>query len=776
MAERTTQEIRDAIRDDIAWLKFVSDVEHDQRSREDEDLGFQNADGAWPKDIKGLRQAMPENQALGLPATPGQPTLSVASLDEPIALVSSQERKAHLGVTIHPLNEDASDDTAKVIMGLYRNIETDSHAQNTRSWGYQRSLWAGRGVYRVNKVYDPEGGHPFDQKIVIKRILFQSHVYLDPFAQEPDWSDGLKAMVIEDIPWPTYKKRYKKSRLARAQAEALTAAAADYPEWVRIGEENEQTTTIRIAEVWRVEITQRKLVLLKDGNVDYEDNVKADQIVTGDDARWMYEDERKVFWKVINCEEELEEEQEWDGQYIPLIPTIGRELQPVKGKRQWLGMVANAKDAVRLTNYAASSAVKMAALETLAPYTLDPKQIEGYEAWWNQSNTRAWPYLPHHKQIDGQTFDPPQRTQADMSKLGPSMQLLGMGRDFVQTATATYDPALGKQPTAHRSGRAIVALQDQSTEATSPYLDNLATCSMPYEATVVLDLIPHVYDRPGRIARILDEQDRSSLVMLNAPFVMQQGGTRPQALPNATPEQQALAQQQVQNPAHPAKHYDLNKGRYGVSVQIGKARPSRLAEGSDALSNLMQADPQLVPIIGPEWAKFQDFPGADTVAELLRKMRDHSMPWLAENPQAAAMDPQRLMAENQRLKQMLQQAAQEHQGKVIEQQGKFKIAAMQEQAETVRHREDNEVKLAVAEINALKDKMTFLEERLRLGLQLGHDAGQAALDRGHEARMAAADNQAALVQGQMDARNTALQSELDQGNPMDAAMQGGDQG
>src|SRR4030095_8259538 len=193
---------------------------------------------------------------------------------------------------------------------------------------------------------------------------------------------------------------------------------------------------------------------------------------------------------------------------------------------------------------------------------------------------------------------------------------------------------------------------------------------------------------------------------------------RPQPLPYDTPDQQAVTDQQVQNPDHPAKLYDLNKGRYGVSVQVGKSKPTRLAEGNDALSQLMQADPQLVPVLGPEWARFQDFPGAKQVQKVLQKWRDHTMPFLAEHPEQQQDDPERLKAENAQLKEQLTAAAKMIETKQIEQDGKYKTAEMQEQYESDRAAADREVKLAVAELGAKIDRLTlFYEERARLGLE-----------------------------------------------------------
>ena len=49
-----------------------------------------------------------------------------------------------------------------------------------------------------------------------------------------------------------------------------------------------------------------------------------------------------------------------------------------------------------------------------------------------------------------------------------------------------------------------------------------------YEAKIVLDLMPSIYDRPGRVARILDQERDPRTVLLNAPFTPGPTG-RPQA-------------------------------------------------------------------------------------------------------------------------------------------------------------------------------------------------------------------------------------------------------
>lgn len=746
--DETTTDEKDSIRESIEWLKFVDQVESDQMEQENEDLRFQSADGAWPDEVKAQFGAIPANtreNPTGA-ALPARPRISIASLDEPISLVSAEQRKAHLAVRIHPLSEDATDETAEVLQGIYRQIERDSRADIARGWAADRCLWAGRGAYRVVSVFDPYGGHDLDQKILIKRILDQSTVKRDPYAQEPDWSDGTRLMILVPYPLSTYKKKYPDSTISSYDNQTFDTQATDSSGWLEVG--TGENRVVKVAEEWRVETNERTKHLLENGEMAFDDEIPDGQKKrTGKDARSVNVTEQKLFRRVINCYEELEPEEEEDGQYIPVITVIGRECQPHDGKRSWMGMVTNAKGAVRLTNYAASNAVRMAAMEPRAPYHLDPRQIEGFEGWWNQLNTRDFPYLPSHFERDGVRFEKPERTQVDVSRLGPSMQLLTMGKGFVETATAIRGPALGEQTPAHRSGRAIVALQDQSVQSNSPYLRNLADIAMTYEAMVILDLIPKKYDRPGRLARILDKKEVASWVMLGAPFVPGPNG-RPMALPYNTPEEKAAADRLVNDPQHPAKHYDLSKGRYGVEITIGKGWKDERDEGVGEMGAILQSDPQMMQIVGPEYFAYRGESWSEQVSDLLKRNRDHVMPWLSADPQA--VDPMRLQAENAQLKQQLEGAVKALQTKQVETQGKKDIAIVQELSSLEKARMDNETKITVAELAALAKELQdtralFMEERARIGTQQ-HDSQMAGADRAHEALMAGGDHQSQMAQ------------------------------
>ncbi len=686
----------------------------DQRKREREDLRFQipDVEHQWDRDAILNRSA----QLVAGQSVPPRPMLVVDTLTEPIELQLNSFRSAHLGVEIHPLTEDATDETAEVLQGLYRHIEVCSKAHLARTWAYDRGIKCGTGWWKIRTEYDPESSVPGDQRIVIDRVLYQESGFFDPWAQQPDWSDADEFLEVEPWPLERYKREYPKSQLASFSDDDYSKISEQLPRWFNNSNKG-RVITIAVYH-WvthdeeKIEVTDR----------------------TGDTKK-ISRIKRVLHRAKVNGVEELEPEQIIPGSYIPAVPYIGRELQPVDGERHFIGMIRPARDGAKLTNYAASSAVELAALEPKAPWLIEEGTDEGYKPEWQHANTHSLNLHWKRVGLSGlPAMGPPQRVQIDNSRLGVSMTLLGMGRDFVQTSTATFDPSLGKQPTAHRSGRALLALQDRSVEATSGFMANMADVSMMQEATIVLDLIPHYYDRPGRIATILDENYQPKRVMLNRPY----DSSTMQPLPFGTDAEKAQSLQQVQDPNHPAKFYDLNKGRYGVTVTVGKSSRSRLEAGQSAMGELMQrADPQMQILFGPEFFRFQDFPGAKNLETLTRKFREHQFPFLRDDANVdAAQQAHQAMAENQQLKQQLTEAMQAIQTKQVEKQADYAKAQMQEEFAMAKARLDAETKIAVAEINKRAD--VFREERERIGLQLdaartvAHESQQNALDRAHE--------------------------------------------
>ena len=754
-------------------FRVGTDADDAQRRREVSALRFQVPALAWPDDVKEQRKP----QIVGGVALPQRPMLSIPSLDQPIQLTLNAERAAKLGIHIHPISEEADDETADVIQGLYRRIEVDSRASLARTWAYERAVKCGRGYYRVLTEPDPDAGSPFDQKISIKRILQQASVVLDPFAQEADGSDGEWAFLVQDMPWDTYIRRYPKSQMAAFDADEFSLVGVQTPEWVT-GEADSAGRVVRVAEYYRLEYVTRRRVLLDDGSDAFDDEVPEGRIIReGDGSRSVEEQVPTLWWSTINAVEELAPAQTLDGRYIPIIPVIGRELIPFEAQRRWVGIIEPNIDAARLLNYSASSAVELASLESKAPYLMVEGQEEGHEQEFQLANVRNFPYLRYKNvSLNGTPAPPPQRTQVDTSRLGPSMVLLQQAREFIHQGTGAFESALGQQSQTARSGRSVLALQQQYEQGSSHFLDNLAEISLTYEAKVVLDLIPTIYDRPGRVARILDQEDETQTVLLNAPFMRDPRTQRPRQVPAPgmgaglppglppgagplvgppVPSPQGMpspprlggppmgpppmgpppmgpppmggAQMgppqmgppQAGGPLSPETwNYDLRKGRYGVVVTIGRSFKSRALEGADEMAQLFQANPSLFPILGDLYLKFRDFPGHNEASARVKKLLP---PPLQE--QDGQPDAQQLQQQLQQQGEMLQQLTQALDAKTRE----IETDAVKERATTAREQQRlaADAQREQADLQARMDMERMKNETQLAIAQMKIEAGEA---------------------------------------------------
>jgi hypothetical protein len=175
-------------------------------------------------------------------------------------------------------------------------------------------------------------------------------------------------------------------------------------------------------------------------------------------------------------------------------------------------------------------------------------------------------------------------------------------KDDLHGTTNMPPVSLGQLDPHERSGVAIRALQGQAEVGSSGYLDNLASISMLYEGKILKDLIPRIYDRPGRLVPALGQDDKRRSLMVNIPFVQQ--GETPQPAAPGTPGAELL---------------DLKSAELSVTAVVGKSYATRREETSEALAAIMQAAPGLAPILAPYWLDELDFPGATKLAAIAKK-------------------------------------------------------------------------------------------------------------------------------------------------------------
>ncbi len=691
------------------------------------------AGNQWPDDIKRQREGAPGLTAQA--AQPARPCLTIDRISQPVRQASNAVKQANISITVLPNGEHANDDTAQVFTGYLRRMQNQSRADAPVEWAADSAIESGLGWVRQRTRYvmdEPTADITvFDQELIEERITNSLSVYCDPSSDKPTKSDARWMVQTEDMSLDAFKQSWPKAQTVGV--EDVVGDTSNWKDWVR-------TDMIRIADYWRVVHEKTTLCLLQDGRVVPLKEAPDQKAI----IQTRVVEVPKVEWYKINAKEVLERGT-WLGRRIPLYPLLGEELN-VDGKKVYRGIIQSAMDAQRMVNYLYSGAVETAALAPKAPWIIAEGQDEGHPEW-QHANTYNYQALYYKPVTLGGDLAPPPKRNIEEPPIQAQVELLHLSEEAIKATTAFFDASLGNHSSNVKSGRQTIALQKQQEQATSNFLDNVVRTliEMGNEAVYIIPQIT----RKGQLLHILGLDDQPETVIAGQHFV-QQGQQAPQ--PIAPEQAQGMAK-------GVAKFYDLTAGRYGVTVSVGKSATTMREEGLGVLGDLIpHLPPEMAAAVTPEFISEMSFPGAQKIAEIARK----TLPPQLQPQEEGGPDPQLQAAQQkiQALEQAIQSKQAEKQAEVAA-KGQFELqkTSLQESAETQRSRENNETKLAVAELGAKVDRLAlFLEERARLGVQI-QDAHTQATDNAHEAGMAAIDHAHALAQGQQDHEQTLEQGQ-----------------
>jgi hypothetical protein len=497
----------------------------------------------------------------------------------------------------------------------------------------------GEGYIRILTEYCDDD--TFDQDIKIGRIRNSFSVYMDPLIQDPCGADAQWCLITEDVSQDEYHRLYPDASSANTLT-SLGVGDQSLSQWLN-------SNTVRIAEYYYV-ANDRATLNLYPGNVTAFDGTPEDKQLRqsyGAPLRSRQSDRRRVKWIKTNGYEVLER-RDWAGKYIPVVRVIGNEFE-VDGRIYISGLVRNAKDAQRMYNYWVSQEAEMLALAPKAPFIGYGGQFEGYEAQWKTANTNNWPYLEVNPDVtDGQgnMLPLPARAQPPMASSGLLQAKMGAAEDIKGT-TGQYNASLGLEGN-ERSGRAIMARQKEGDTGTYHYVDNLAR-AVRYVTRQLVDLIPRIYDTQ-RIARIIGEDGEPNHVKINP--------MQPEPVRKIV-DQQGVVIEKIFNPG---------VGKYDVRVVTGPGYATKRQEALDAMSTLLQGNPELWAVAGDLFVKNMDWPGAQEMAKRFSRTIDPKLLSDEDDPalQAANQQIQALMQEVQQMAGMLQNVQQSFEAKAVD--------------------------------------------------------------------------------------------------------------
>lgn len=589
------------------------EFESDFRQRFVEDLRFANGDAdngwQWPDQIRTTREG------------DARPCLTINKVRQHNLQIINDAKQNKPSVKTLPVDGQADIEIAKILDGIVRHIEYNSHAEIVYDTATEFAVQGGLGYWRVVCEYAHDGS--FDQEIFLRRVKDPLTIYLDPDIESADGSDAKFGFVFEEMTEAEFKARYPGE-------DAQSVVFGDDSQsdgWI-------SKNKIRVCEYFRKTSKLDKLInhpLRGPVRLSEIDDPEERKVIEADPAVQKREiTEPQITWYLIAGDKVIDEKL-WAGRYIPIVRVVGEEIV-INGKVERKGHTRNMKDAQRMYNYMSSANVEYIALQTKTPYVGPVEAFEGHEDKWANANKDNLPYLPYNQfDYQGNQIERPQREQPPV---GANAYLSGMttAQQELMMSSGQYQEQFGQQSNA-QAGVAIQARQRQGDRATYHFIDNVAR-AIRYTGRVLIDLIPKIYDTK-RVVRIVGEDGTETFAQLDP---QQQQPLTQQSHPSIADEVQLI--------------FNPGIGRYDVTVEVGPNYETRRQEAFNALTQIMSQDQELMKVAGDLLFKAADFPMADEVAERLHRTIPPQI--LGEGPTPQEQDMQQKM---QQMGQMIEHLA-----------------------------------------------------------------------------------------------------------------------
>lgn len=617
-------------------LSTYQDIQADNIKRAGEAINFR-AGEQWPTAIKQDREDA--NQDGG-----ARPCPVMDKTNQYVRQIVNEERQSKAAIKIRPVDDVADPKVAEVLNGIIRHIEDASQAIEAYTTAGEHAIDGGFGYFRIITEYDDPMS--FDQDIRIKRIPNRFSVALGPHVEQ-DGFDLEEALIWEDMPEKDFKKQYPNAKLDSFD---------ENDAW-------KGKDTVRVAEYMYIEKTPMTIYQLEDGSVVTELEKGQTAIDERDSVK------KTVKWSKVTGSEVLEKE-DMNGTFIPIIKVVGNEITMPDGRTRLSGAIESAMDPQRLHNFAHAGFIEGVALAPRAPWLAEENQVEGYEQDYASANRKNITLLKYKSAIDesGQPLPPPQRVQPAGLSVGWD-RMIQHTNQSIEASFGMYGPSVGAV-SQEKSGIALQEQKAQGMVGNFHFPDNLSR-SIQHAGRILLQWIPKIYDTE-RVARMLGENGDQEMVYLN-------------------PEQEQAVMDRVDELGQvTGQVYNLNIGKYDVTVTTGPSYTAKRQEALDNQLQLVNSRPEMLNIMGDIMFKNMDAPGSDDIAERLKTLLPPEIQQMEANKNQAPIDPRVQVA----MQNLEQQAA------MIEERGMVLQRAEQELQE-----EANKVGSNKAQIDAATAKL-----------------------------------------------------------------------
>jgi len=649
----------------IALARFDQIQENTSAARQEslEDLYFFGG-RQWPEAI--MRDRTEDRR----------PVLTNNKIPEFCYRIINDMRQNRPTIKIRPVDSLTDPDTAQVVDGMIRHILNNGNSKAAIDDATFYQVVCGIGYFRVLSEYIDDNS--FDQELYLERIQNPFSVYFPVhLCKYADFSDAEYAFVRSRMSKDEFKLKYPKAKMANFASSSVGDANWEGKDYVFV------------AEYWNVEQEKKTIYELSDGTVidDKKKVPKGLEIVDERDSI-----KKTIKWYLMS-ENEILEQKDWPGKYIPIIPVMGPEIPSADdtGKKTWISITRFLKDPQRSYNYFFTAYTEKVANSPKSPFLAAAGQIERFPEW-KELNRKNLPFLRYSPlSHDGAPVPPPIRLPS-VEVEGAFLQGITLSAQQMKEISGIYDSSLGAQSN-EISGKAIIARQRQGDISNFHFIDNLAR-GYHLLGKILIDLIPIFYNRE-RMVRCLGEDMTDKIVSIN-----------------------------TQHPGPDGRVYDMTVGNYDVVIDIGPSYETKRVEAATTLAQVLPQIP-LVGTVAPDLImRMLDNPLSGEVADRLKRFiqAQPNMNGVIGQDEAGStqeMQEQQMRAvvgDMQKLMQAHQQTMQQAQG--LQQQnsqmqaliGNLQKALKDKQMEIQAKVHDTEVK---AQTEIEKAKYALAQEHVR---------------------------------------------------------------
>ncbi len=577
-----------------------------------------------------------------------RPIYTVDQLSQFVHQVSNDIRMNTPSIDIIPDDEGTDVETAEILQGIIRGIEYKSNADAAYDTAVDFSIKSSIGFIRVDHSYTNEEG--FEQELLIKRVINPLAVYIDPNSIEPDGSDAMYGFVLEDMNLKDFQKLYP---------DASPVSWDDTEEKL-----DGQKDKVTICEYFEIVENTTEYGLIEGKEPEAYDKKKKDK----------YKSTRKVKKREVKryklAGQDVLEETTFPGKYIPIVPVYGEEAW-IDGKRHLKSLIRPAKSSQQMFNLGVSLDIEMLMKQPQASFMAAAGQISGFEHEYADP-TKANVLHYNVEDVNGEKLGAPQRVAPPQSAMG----FINMSReasDNIRSSLGMYNAAAGKRE-GDASGVALRQLDKSSDVGNYHFGDNLVR-SITHLGKIIVCAFGKIYDTP-RAVKMVDKEDNTKMVGING---------------HRVPDQE--------------RDYFVNDGQYDVRVITGPSFTTQRQEAAANYSQIIQAMPDLMPVIGDLVFKYQDTAGSQAISARLRKIVDPKL-LSDEEKDKDQPDPQ-VAALTQQLQLVTEEATQQIQA--------LQAQLDDKQAELMIKQEEVNVKKVEAEAKVADSKTKQIQAIAQFG-------------------------------------------------------------